>query len=192
MLLLLVIASLDANTQIRACESLTMNNAETPADEVLKAMENQAGKCKWCEDSLKGQERHLVHRIIPRFRGGEDRASNLEILCPSCHRDRCEMKVVAGKIPMHVHDELIEWKAEHMPNATMSEVVRFSIEQQVSDDIVQITSQSLSNFLLLKAEVDDLRAQMQQKDRQFVEALAALSLGDKNREVLPDYNPNWV
>tara|TARA_B100000678_G_C18078449_1_gene449671 strand:- start:71 stop:352 length:282 start_codon:yes stop_codon:yes gene_type:complete len=93
---------------------------------------------------------------------------------------------------MRVYDELIEWKAEHMPKATMSEVVRFSIEQQVSDDIVQITSQSLSNFLSLKAEVDNLRAQMQQKDRQFVEALAALSLGDKNREGLPDYEPNWV
>lgn len=192
MLLLLVIASLDANTQIRACESLTMNNAETPADEVLKAMENQASKCKWCEDSLKGQERHLVHRIIPRFRGGEDRASNLEILCPSCHRDRCEMKVVAGKIPMHVHDELIEWKAEHMPNATMSEVVRFSIEQQVSDDIVQITSQSLSNYLEAEAEVANLHAKMQQMERQFAETIAFLNVGDKNREGLPDYNPNWV
>ena len=102
------------------------------------------------------------------------------------------MKVVAGKIPMRVHDELIEWKAEHLPNATMSEVVRFSIEQQVSDDIVQITSQSLSNYLEMKSEVDNLRAEMQQMERQFAETLAFLNVGDKNREGLPDYNPNWV
>ena len=172
--------------------SLTMDDAGALADEVLKAMKNQAGKCAGCEVSLKGSERCLVHRKVPRFRGGEDRASNFELMCSSCHRDLCELKVVAGKIPMRVYDELIEWKAEHMPKATMSEVVRFSIEQQVSDDIVQITSQSLSNYLEMKSEVDNLRAQMQQKDRQFVEALAALSLGDKNREGLPDYEPNWV
>ena len=102
------------------------------------------------------------------------------------------MKVVAGKIPMHVHDELIEWKAEHMPKATMSEVVRFSIEQQVSDDIVQITSQSLSNYLEMKSEVDNLRAEMQQMERQFAETLAFLNVGDKNREGLADREPNWL
>ncbi len=148
-----------------------------PRDEVLKAMKNQAGNCAGCEVSLKGSEREncLVHRITPRFRGGEERASNFELMCSSCYRDMCEMKVVAGKIPMRVHDELIEWKAEHMPKATISEVVRFSIEQQVSDDIVQITSQSLSIYLEAVAERDTLRAQMQKERQEVAEYLATLS-----------------
>lgn len=177
--------------KLHACESLTMDDAGAPADEVLKAMKNQAGKCKWCEDSLKDLERHLVHRIIPRFRGGEDRASNLEIMCSSCHRDRCEMKVVAGKIPMHVHDELIEWKAEHMPNATMSEVVRFSIEKQLSDDLVEITPQTLSGFLATVAERDELLSENKNL-RERLHYLSYIGMGDKNREGLPDQEGIWV
>ena len=131
-----------------------------PRDEVLKAMKNQAGNCSGCEVSLKGSEREncLVHRITPRFRGGQDRASNFELMCSSCYRDMYEMKVVAGKIPMRVHDDLIEWMAEKTPNATVSWVVRTSVEKQVSDDLVEITPQTLDEFLAVVAEVGVVRS----------------------------------
>jgi hypothetical protein len=101
------------------------------------------------------------------------------------------MKVVAGKIPMHVHDELIEWKAEHMPNATMSEVVRFSIEKQLSDDLVEITPQTLSGFLATVAERDELLSENKNL-RERLHYLSYIGMGDKNREGLPDQEGIWV
>ena len=46
---------------------------------------NRAGKCPLC-----GAFRESLHRdhIIPRFKGGTDDATNIQLICANCHEDK--------------------------------------------------------------------------------------------------------
>lgn len=55
--------------------------------EILRKYEEQKGRCPYCGALLKETGFHIDH-IIPKDKGGTGEKNNLQLICPTCNRQK--------------------------------------------------------------------------------------------------------
>ncbi len=63
-----------------------------------KLLKKQAGMCVYCKVEL--SSKYEIDHILPVVKGGNDDASNLQILCPQCNREKHNKN----------HEEHLKWR----------------------------------------------------------------------------------
>jgi hypothetical protein len=143
--------------------------------ELVSALfKRQSGKCNNCKRKVKNplvdRSRpnfdYKIRLIVPNSKKGLNSIENKVMLCRECAVSS-ELRPVATRIPNHLYSDLISWRDEFMPEATVSETIHVCIEEKLRGARKNPDDDIICNLKKQVEELESRFAEMQNEEKMY-------------------------
>ena len=151
--------------------------------ELVSALfKRQSGECNNCKRKVKNPLVDHIHPtrgnrgminvdykirlIVPNSKKGLNSIENKVMLCRECAVSS-ELRPVATRIPNHLYSDLISWRDEFMPEATVSETIHVCIEEKLRGTRKNPDDDIICNLKKQVEELESRFAEMQNEEKMY-------------------------